>query len=71
MLVSATHEKKAKVKDPAAPKVISVNKNVALKAPDGRLYYEFQEHRYWKNYDDGRYYLFNKSVYSNNAFKPH
>ena len=38
MLVWATHEKKAKVKAPAAPKVIGVNKNVALKAPDGRLY---------------------------------
>ena len=24
-----------------------------------------------KNYSDGKYYLFNKSMYSDSAFKPH
>src|SRR4051812_35563081 len=53
-----------------APKVIIVNDEVAHKSLDGRLYYDLQGHRYWKNYKDGKYYLYNKSMYSDDAFKP-
>ena len=53
-----------------APKVIIVNDEVAHKSLDGRLYYDLQGHRYWKNYKDGKYYLYNKSMYNNDAFKP-
>ncbi len=52
------------------PKVIVVNDTVAHKAVDGRLYYDLLGHRYWKNYKDGKYYLFNQSMYTNDAFKP-
>lgn len=58
-----------KVKTPL-PKVISLNDTVARKSADGRLYYDLEGRRYWKNYKDGRYYLFNKSMYSNPDFKP-
>ncbi|HVZ97658.1 MAG TPA: hypothetical protein VG847_12330 [Chitinophagaceae bacterium] len=51
------------------PKVISVNDSAARKSTDGRLYYDVMGHRYWKNYKDGKYYLFNKSMYNNPAFK--
>jgi len=54
----------------ATPKVIIVNDAVARKSVDGRLYYDLQGHRYWKNYKDGKYYLFSQSMYSNDAFKP-
>lgn len=54
----------------ATPKVIVVNDNVASKSVDGRLYYDLLGHRYWKNYKDGKYYLFNQSMYNNDAFKP-
>jgi hypothetical protein len=53
----------------APPKVIAVNDAVAKKSVDGRLYYDLLGQRYWKNYKDGKYYLFNKSMYSNPAFK--
>lgn len=59
-----------KVKIPVS-KVIVVNDSVATKSPDGRLYYDLMGRRYWKNYNDGKYYLFNKSMYNNPAFKPH
>ncbi len=52
-------------------KVIIVNDNAAKKSFDGRLYYDVEGHRYWKNYSDGKYYLFNKSMYSDSNFKPH
>ncbi|HEY5367812.1 MAG TPA: hypothetical protein VIJ75_02375 [Hanamia sp.] len=62
---------KTVVKTPKAnfPKVISVNDSAANKSVDGRLYYDVMGHRYWKNYKDGKYYLFNKSMYSDPAFK--
>lgn len=64
-------EYKAVVKKPKAtfPKAISVNDSAAAKSVDGRLYYDIMGHRYWKNYKDGKYYLFNKSMYSDPAFK--
>ncbi|HMD00634.1 MAG TPA: hypothetical protein VKH37_10790 [Ferruginibacter sp.] len=52
-------------------KVITVNDNVAKKSIDGRLYYDLDGHRYWKNFDDGKYYLYNRSMYDDKAFKPH
>lgn len=62
--------KTAAKKPPANfPKVISVNDSAASKSVDGRLYYDVMGHRYWKNYKDGKYYLFNKSMYSDPAFK--
>ena len=54
---------------PVIPKVIVVNDSVAHKSVDGRLYYDIMGHRYWRNYKDGKYYLFNKSMYNNPDFK--
>jgi len=71
---SNTEIKKIVVKKRAvAPvaRVIVVNDNVAKKNIDGRLYYDVGGHRYWRNYNDGKYYLFNKSMYTDSAFKPH
>ena len=55
----------------ATPKVIIVNDRTASKTVDGRLYYDLEGNRYWRNYDDGKYYLFNQSMYTDKAFKPH
>ena len=53
------------------PKVIWVNDKVAKKNFDGRLYYDLEGRRYWKNYVDGKYYLYNRAMYSDSAYKPH
>jgi hypothetical protein len=50
-------------------KVIIVNDRAARKSVDGRYYYDLDGHRYWRNNKDGKYYLFNKSMYTNEAFK--
>ncbi|MEO8820028.1 MAG: hypothetical protein ABI267_04805 [Ginsengibacter sp.] len=55
---------------PEFPKVITVNDNAASKSVDGRLFYDVLGHRYWRNYKDGKYYLFDKSMYNNPDFKP-
>ena len=60
---------KRKVREPL-PKVITVNDLGAKKTVDGRYYYDLQGHRYWRNNKDGKYYLFNKSMYSDDAYKP-
>lgn len=52
------------------PNAISVNDNAASKSVDGRLFYDVLGHRYWKNYKDGKYYLFDKSMYNNPDFQP-
>ncbi len=62
---------KTVVKKVPVPVVITVNDSVAQKSVDGRLYYDLLGRRYWKNYNNGKYYLFNKSMYTNPAFKPH
>ncbi len=68
---SADIKKREKKKRAAEfPKTIYVNDAAAKKSVDGRLYYDVKGHRYWKNYKDGQYYLFNKSMYSNPDFKP-
>ena len=54
----------------AAPKVIWVNDKVAKRNFDGRLYYDLDGRRYWKNYVDGKYYLYHRAMYSDSAFKP-
>lgn len=54
-----------------SPKVITVDDRAAKRSGDGRLYYDLEGRRYWRNYDDGKYYLYNKSMYNNPAFKPH
>lgn len=51
------------------PNVIVVNDSAAHKSVDGRLYYDVMGHRYWRNNKDGKYYLFNKSMYNNPDFK--
>jgi hypothetical protein len=69
---SAAAVKKAIAKrnaKPPLPKVISVNDEAAHKSIDGRLYYDVMGHRYWRNYKDGKYYLFNKSMFSDPDFK--
>lgn len=52
------------------PNVIWVNDKAAKKNFDGRLYYDLEGKRYWKNYVDGKYYLYNRAMYNNPAFKP-
>jgi len=51
------------------PKVIMVTDEGAKKTVDGRLYYDLQGKRYWRNNKDGKYYLYNKSMHSDDAFK--
>ena len=57
-----------RIKTPT-PKVIAVNDSIAHKTFDGRLYYDLEGHRYWRNYKDGKYYLYNKSMSTDPAFK--
>ena len=67
---TATVAKPVVKKKPAPlPKVISVSDNAAKKTLDGRYYYDLLGKRYWKNFKDGKYYLFNKTMYSNPDFK--
>jgi hypothetical protein len=64
--------KKAPVKikpKTSVPKVIAVNDNAAKKSVDGRLYYDLQGHRYWRNNKDGKYYLYNSSMNTDPDFK--
>ncbi len=51
------------------PKVILVSDAGAKKSVDGRLYYDMQGKRYWRSNKDGKYYLYNKSMQSDPAFK--
>jgi hypothetical protein len=55
---------------PATAKVIVVSDAAAKKTVDGRYYYDLNGKRYWRNNKDGKYYLFNKSMYNNPDFKP-
>jgi hypothetical protein len=66
--VAAKPVKKAVVKT-AVPKVITVNDAVAKRSLDGRYYYDLEGHRYWRNNRDGKYYLFNKSMFDDPDFK--
>ncbi|MEO6252580.1 MAG: hypothetical protein ABIO79_04710 [Ferruginibacter sp.] len=53
----------------AVPKVITVNDKYAKRSVDGRYYYDLEGRRYWRNNKDGKYYLFNKSMFDDEAFK--
>jgi hypothetical protein len=53
----------------AVPKVITVNDKVAKRSVDGRYYYDLEGRRYWRNNRDGKYYLFNKSMFDDPDFK--
>ena len=54
----------------SVPKVIVVSDAGAKRSVDGRLYYDLQGHRYWRNNKDGKYYIYNKSMASNPEYKP-
>lgn len=60
-----------KVVNTPVPNVITVDDRGAQKSVDGRLYYDLEGHRYWKNYNDGRYYKFRQGLFDDPAFKPH
>ncbi len=59
----------AKPKKLATPKMITVNDKYAKRSVDGRYYYDLQGKRYWRNNRDGKYYLFNKSMFEDPDFK--
>lgn len=61
--------KPVNIKTPT-PSVITVNDKVAKKSADGRLYYDLEGKRYWKNYKTGKYYLYHKSMHENPDFRP-
>ena len=67
----ATTKRSVKIKKLSAPEIITVNDGIVSTASDGRLYYDFQGHRYWRNFDDGKYYLVTAATYNNAEFKPH
>lgn len=67
---TSTYIVKRKVIKTAVPKVITVNDVAAKKTVDGRLYYDLNGKRYWRNKRDGKYYLYDKSMYNNPDFKP-
>lgn len=67
---SSTYTVKRKVIKTSIPQVITVNDVAAKKTVDGRLYYDLNGKRYWRSKKDGKYYLYNKSMYNNPDFKP-
>jgi hypothetical protein len=79
LLLSNCSKKTTPAKDPvvaapkkiktAVPKVITVNDASAKKTFDGRLYYDLEGHRYWRNNTDGKYYLYNKAMQNDDAYK--
>lgn len=64
-----TKTAKPKTIKTAVPKVITVNDKYAKRSIDGRYYYDLEGRRYWRNNRDGKYYLFNKSMYDDPDFK--
>ncbi len=63
-------KKRVVVPKPPTAKSIMLNDSAAKKTFDGRLYYDLDGKRYWKNYKDGKYYLYNKSQHTDPDFKP-
>jgi hypothetical protein len=61
--------KREPVKTPT-PKFITVNDKIAKRTPEGRMYYDLEGKRYWKNFKDGKYYLYTKGLLENPDFKP-
>src|SRR5436190_23962010 len=66
---TATKTVRPKTVKTAVPKVITVNDKYAKRSVDGRYYYDLEGRRYWRNNKDGKYYLFNKSMYDDEDFK--
>ena len=66
---TTSETKTVKTYKPVVPKVITVNHEAAKKSVDGRYYYDLDGHRYWRNNRDGKYYLFNKTMFDNPDFK--
>ncbi len=66
---SETKKNVVKKPKPGTPLVISVNDQAAQRTVDGRYYYDLNKKRYWRNNKDGKYYLFNKSMYNSPDFK--
>jgi len=59
-----------KVVHTPVPKTITLDDRGAKKAVDGRLYYDLEGHRYWRNYKDGKYHLYKEGMFDDPAFKP-
>ncbi len=57
-----------KIKTPV-PSVIVVNDAKASKTFDGKMYYDLEGHRYWRNNRDGKYYKYSKAMQNNPDFK--
>ncbi len=62
--------KPVEIRKTPAPKMISVNDAVAKKAVDGRLYYDLEGKRYWRNKKDGKYYQYYRGMHEDPNFKP-
>lgn len=54
----------------AVAKVITVDDRAAHATAEGRMYYDLEGKRYWKNFKDGKYYLYRTNMFSDPAFKP-
>src|ERR1700739_3113077 len=52
------------------PATIKVDDRVAGHSLDGRLYYDLDGKRYWKNYKDGKNYLYSQKMYGTPDFQP-
>ncbi|MEO6404567.1 MAG: hypothetical protein ABIY51_01805 [Ferruginibacter sp.] len=53
----------------ATPKSITVNDKAATKTASGRLFYDLEGKRYWRNKKDGKYYLYYKGMFENKNFQ--
>ena len=67
--IATTKTEKKSPRITTVPKVIAVNDKVAKRSVDGRYYYDLNGHRYWRNNKDGKYYLFHKSMFDDEALK--
>lgn len=61
--------KRAVPKTPVA-KVITVDDRAAHTTAEGRMYYDLEGRRYWRNFKDGKYYLYRTDLFNDPAFKP-
>ncbi|MBC7867355.1 MAG: hypothetical protein H7X88_07465 [Gloeobacteraceae cyanobacterium ES-bin-316] len=51
------------------PKSIVVNDKAATKTVQGRYYYDLEGKRYWRNKNDGKYYLYFKGMFDKPEFQ--
>lgn len=61
--------KRTVTKTPVA-KVITVDDRAAHTTAEGRKYYDLEGRRYWRNFKDGKYYLYRANMFDDPAFKP-